>query len=165
MPWTTEPQYSVQRRPILSRVKTQIRVAIWEWLVSGSDISDARGAYHVCDGVQSGNPLHLRVGNTSGTEDGRGEDGHTGDTDPLLHNLEPDDELDATAGVKLAGANAEEHGKVRLGLGGLTFELGDVADVLEFSLGLADIFTSLTTKSSEDVTGLFFAADLDEPTG
>ena len=27
IPWTMEPQYSVQRRPILSKVKTQMRVA------------------------------------------------------------------------------------------------------------------------------------------
>ncbi len=51
-----------------------------------------------------------------------------------------------------------------MGLGGLSFELSDIADILEFGLGLARIFASLTTKSSKDVTGLFLSANLDEPT-
>jgi len=29
MPWPTDPQYSVQRRPMRSRVKTQMRVENW----------------------------------------------------------------------------------------------------------------------------------------
>ena len=66
--------------------------------------------------------------------------------------------------MKLAGANTEEHRDVGLCLGCLTFELSNVADVLKFCLGLANIFTSFTTQSSEDVTGLLLATDLDEPT-
>ena len=66
-----------------------------------------RGTYHVCDGIQSRNPLHLRIGNTSGTENGGSEDSHTSDTDPLLHDLEPDDKLNTAASVKLAGADTE----------------------------------------------------------
>ena len=121
--------------------------------------------YHVSDGIQSGNPLHLCIGNTGGTENGGSEDGDTGDTDPLLHDLKPDDQLDTTASVKLTRADTEEHGGVRLGFGGLAFELSDIADILELGFSLADICTSLATKSSEDVTCLFLAADLDEPTG
>lgn len=108
--------------------------------------------------------MHLCIGNTSGTENGGSEDSHTGDTDPLLHNLEPDDQLNTAAGVKLAGADTEEHRNVRLGLGGLAFELSNVADILEFGLGLADIFTRLTTESSKDVAGLFLSTNLNEPT-
>ena len=67
--------------------------------------------------------------------------------------------------MKLARADTEEHGHVRLAFSGFAFELSDVANVLEFSLGLADIFTSLTTKPSENVAGLFFATNFDEPTG
>ena len=66
--------------------------------------------------------------------------------------------------MKLAGANTEEHSNIRLCLGRLAFELSNVADVLKFCLGLAHIFTSFTTKSSENVTGLLLPADLDEPT-
>lgn len=121
-------------------------------------------AYHVCDGVQSRNPLHLCIGNTSGTENGGSENSHTGNTDPLLHDLEPDDQLNTATSMKLAGADTEKHGKVGLGLGGLAFELGNVADILEFGLCLARIFTGLTTESSENITGLFLSTDLDEPT-
>lgn len=65
--------------------------------------------------------------------------------------------------MKLAGADTEEHSNVRLGLGGLAFELSNIADILEFGLGFAHIFTSLTTESSKDVSGLFLSAHLDEP--
>lgn len=108
--------------------------------------------------------MHLCICNTSGTEDGGSEDSHTGNTDPLLHDLEPDDELNTAASVKLAGADTEEHGKVRLGLGGLAFELSDIANILEFGLGLSDIFASLPTKSSKNITCLFLSTNLDEPT-
>ena len=121
-------------------------------------------AYHVRDGVQSRDPLHLCIGNTSGTENRRSEDSHTGNTDPLLHDLEPNDQLNTTASVKLARADTKEHGNVRLALGGLAFELSDVTDVLEFGLGFAHIFTSLAAESTKDITGLFLATDLDEPT-
>lgn len=67
--------------------------------------------------------------------------------------------------MKLAGTDTEEHGNIRLGLGGLAFELSDVTDILEFGLRLAHIFTSLATESSENVTGLFLSTNLDEPTG
>ena len=123
-----------------------------------------RGTYHVCDGVQPRNPLHLRIGNTSGTENGGSEDSHTGNTDPLLHDLKPDDQLDTTASVKLARADAEKHGNVRLGLGCLAFELSDVADILELGLSFAHIRTSLATESAENVTGFFLSTNLDEPT-
>ena len=122
-----------------------------------------RSIYHVCDGVQSRDPLHLRIGNTSGSENGGSEDSHTSDTDPLLHDLEPNNQLNTTASVKFAGADTEEHCEVRLDFGGLSFELSNVADILEFRLGFAQIFTSLATESSKDVTGLFLSTNLDQP--
>ena len=109
--------------------------------------------------------MHLCIGNTGSTENGGSEDGDTGNTDPLLHDLKPDDQLDTTASVKLTRADTEEHRSVGLGLGGLAFELSDVANILELGFSLANVCTGLATKSSEDVTGLFLAADLDEPTG
>ena len=141
-----------------------MRVAIWRNGQCSERFLFTKRVYHVGDGVQSRNPLHLCIGNTSGTENRGGKDSHTGNTDPLLHDLEPDDQLNTAASVKLARADTEKHGDVRLRLGGLSFELSDVADILEFSLGLAHIFASLTTKSSKDVTGLFLSTDLDEPT-
>ena len=121
-------------------------------------------AHHVSDGIQSRNPLHLAVGNTSGTEDGRSEDGHTSDANPLLHNLKPDNELYTTSSVELARANTEEHSEIRLGFGSLAFELCNVADVLEFRLGSANIFTSLASKAAQNIASLVFAANLNEPT-
>ena len=58
-----------------------------------------KATYHVGNGVQPRDPLHLAVRDTSGTEDGRSEDSHTGDTDPLLHDLKPDNELYTAASV------------------------------------------------------------------
>jgi len=109
--------------------------------------------------------LHLGIGNAGCSEDGWGEDSHTSNTDPLLHDLEPDNELYTTTSVELARADTEKHGNVRLALGGLKFEFSDVTDVLELSFGLANIFTSFTTETSKNVASLFFAANLNEPTG
>ncbi len=109
--------------------------------------------------------MNIRVGDTSGTENSWSEDGDTGNTDPFLHNLEPDDKLYTTTGVKLTRADTEEHGEVRLSGSSLAFELCDVANVLEFGLGFTGVFTSLASKTAEDVTGFFLTASLDEPTG
>ena len=65
--------------------------------------------------------------------------------------------------MKLARAETEKHGNIGLGLGGLAFEFGDVADILKLGLGFANILTRFTTKSSEDVTALFLSTNLDEP--
>ena len=120
--------------------------------------------YHIEDIIETRDPLHFAVADTCDTEDGRRVDGYTSDTDPLLHELKPDDELDTTIGVKLAEANAEEHSEVRLGLGGLPYKLSNVADILEFSFGLASIRTSLATETTENVTSCFLATHLGEPT-
>ena len=70
------------------------------------------GCKHVGDGVETGDPLNLLVADTGGTEDGRGVDGDTSNTNPFLHDLEPDDELDTATGVEFARADTEEHGEV-----------------------------------------------------
>ena len=108
--------------------------------------------------------MDLCVGNTSGTENCGGENSHTSNPDPLLHDLKPDDQLDAAASVQFARADTEKHGNVRLGLSSLSFEFCDIANILELGLGLSDVFTSLATESPEYVTGLFLSPDLDEPT-
>lgn len=120
--------------------------------------------YHVEDIVQTRDPLDFAVAYTCDTEDGRGVDGDTSDTDPLLHDLKPDDKLDATTSVELAGSDTEQHGIVRLRLGGLAFKLSNVANILEFSLGSASVGTGLTTKAAKNVASFFFATDLGEPT-
>lgn len=108
--------------------------------------------------------MNLAVAHTGDTEDGWGVDGNASDTDPLLHDLEPDDKLDTTTSVELAGANTKQHSEVRLRLGSLAFKLGDVADILEFGFGPASVRTSLTTETAEDVASFFFATDFGEPT-
>lgn len=95
----------------------------------------------------------------------RAVDGDTGDTDPFLQNLEPDDELDAAAGVKLAGADAEEHVEVALLVGGLVFEVADGDDVLQLGLGGDAVLALVAAKAAEDKAGFLLAAGLDEPTG
>ena len=105
------------------------------------------------------------MADTSGTEDGRRKDGDTSNTNPFLHDLQPDDKLNAAAGVELARAPAEEHSDIRLTVSRLAFKLGDVADVLEFCLCFAEILTTFATQASEDVASLTFTSHLDEPTG
>ena len=121
--------------------------------------------YHVCNSIQSRDPLHLIIGNTCSAEDGGSENGYTSNTDPLLHDLKPDDELDTTTSVKFTGADTEKHRDVRLALGGFALKFSNIANILELGFGLSNIFTSLTTKTSEDIASLFFAANFDEPTG
>ena len=70
---------------------------------------NVNSTYHVEDIVETSDPLHVLMTDTSNGKDGRAINRHTSDTDPFLHNLEPDDKLDTTTSVKFAGANAEEH--------------------------------------------------------
>ena len=121
--------------------------------------------HHVCDGVETRNPLRVSVGDTSSTENGRSENCDTSDTNPLLHDLKPDDKLHTTAGVKFAGSDTEEHVEIRLPRGRLALKLSDVADILKFSLSSAEILTALASKTSEDVAGFLLPADFDQPTG
>lgn len=58
--------------------------------------------HSVGDGVQARDPLNISVRNSRSTEDFGCIDGDTCDTNPLLHDLEPDDKLDATTGMKLS---------------------------------------------------------------
>ena len=98
--------------------------------------------------------------NAGDCEDGGAVDGDTGDADPLLEDLEPDDELDTAAGMELAGMPAEEHGQVAILGRGLPLQFDNVADVLEFGFGRTVAFAAETT---EDEPCFFFAADFDEP--
>ena len=163
IPWTMEPQYSVQRRPILSKVNTQMRVANCI-LLAQNRMSTYRRTYHIGYGVQAGDPLHLIVRNTRSTEDCWSKNSHTSNTDPFLHDLKPDNKLYAPPSVELARADTKEHGDVRLRFCRLAFELCDVANILEFCFGLAHILAGLTTKATKDITSLIFTPNLNEPT-
>lgn len=119
---------------------------------------------HIGDSIQTRDPLDILVADTGGTEDGWSIDGYTSDTNPLLHDLEPDDKLDTTTNVEFAGTSTGEHRPVGCAAGSLALEFGDVADVLELSFGLAQIFTRLATKTTEDVATFFLTTDFDQPT-
>ena len=108
--------------------------------------------------------MHRRVGNPGSTEDGWSEDGDPGNTDPFLHDLEPDDELDATASVELAGSDTEEHREVRRMAGRLSFKFSNVANILKFGFGFASICACFPSKTAEDVTGFFLTTDFHKPT-
>jgi len=109
--------------------------------------------------------LYRRVGDTGGTEDGGSEDGDTGDPDPFLHNLKPDDQLDATTSMEFTRANTEKHREIGRVASGFAFKLCDVTNILELGLGLSSVCTCLASKAAKDVTSFLFAADLDKPTG
>lgn len=89
-----------------------MRVANYQTISLLNQTSCEGAAYHVCNGVQSRNPLHLCVGYTGSAENGGSENGHTSNTDPLLHDLKPDDQLNTTPSVKLARADTEKHGNI-----------------------------------------------------
>ena len=97
---------------------------------------------------------------TGDCEDVGPVDCDTGDADPFLEDLEPDDELNAATGVELAGLPAEEHGQVATLARGLALQLDDVADVLEFSFGRTVTFAAETTEYE---SGFFLAPDFNKP--
>ncbi len=121
--------------------------------------------YHVSDVVDTADPETIRGADSGNAKDLRAVDGDTCDANPLLQNLEPDDELDAAAGVQLAGADAEEHVDVALLVGGLVLEVADGDDVLELGLGRLAVLALVATQATEDEAGLFLTASLDEPAG
>lgn len=68
---------------------------------------------HVGGGVGSGDPLDVGLADTGSSEDDWGVNGHTSDTNPFLHNLKPDDKLDATTNVEFTRSRTSEHGPLR----------------------------------------------------
>ena len=131
--------------------------------VKGEDADES--GEHIEDIVEARDPLHVIMRDTRYAEDGRSVDGHTGDADPLLHYLQPDDELDPAAGVELAGSDTEEHVDVGVSVGAFALELGGVADILEFGFGFAFVGAGFAAETAEDVARFFFAADFAEPAG
>lgn len=117
-----------------------------------SEHTDESGQ-HVGDGVESRNPGDFFIGDTSCTEDRGGVNCDTSDTNPFLHNLEPDNELDTATGVELAGADTEQHSVVGLTAGSLALQFSDVADILELGLGFAHVLANFTAETSKDVAG------------
>ena len=107
--------------------------------------------------------MNISVSDAGGPEDCWSVDGHSGDANPFLHDLEPNNELDTASGVKLARTDAKEHGEVRAVSCSLSLELSNISNVLELCFGFAQIFAFFTTKATKDVACFFFAANLDKP--
>ena len=103
------------------------------------------------------------MADTSSGEDRWSEDGDTSNTNPFLHDLEPDDKLDTASSVEFPSANAKEHSEVGVAVGSLALEFCNVADVLEFSFGLALVLAILTTETTEDVASFTLTSNLDQP--
>ena len=99
---------------------------------------------------------------TGDGENGGAVNGDTSDTNPLLENLQPDDQLHTATSVELARFPAEEHSQIAGLAGGLALELDDIADILEFCF--CQTVCVLSTESAKDPATLLFTADLDEPT-
>lgn len=81
-------------------------------------------------------------------------------TDPLLQNLQPDDQLHPTCGVQLALFHAEQHCKIALLLRVLALKFDDVLDVTELGFSPAFLFAA---KTLQDEEGLVLATDFGEP--
>ncbi|KAK8915059.1 hypothetical protein VCV18_010602 [Metarhizium anisopliae] len=85
--------------------------------------------------------------------------GDAGNANPLLQNLQPNDELYATASVQLAGSDAEEHMQIALLVGCLFLQITDLC------LGLFALLALAASQTLQDETGLVLATNLDEPAG
>ena len=92
--------------------------------------------YHVCNRIETGDPLHISIADASSTENSRCIDGYSSYADPFLHDLKPNDKLNTSTCVQFTRADAKKHGKVRLGFGCLSLQLGDIADVLKLGFSL-----------------------------
>jgi hypothetical protein len=79
--------------------------------------------------------------------------------------LEPHDQLDASAGVQLPGANTEKHVEVALISEVGAFELTGCNNVLKFSLCLLLVFTGISAQTGKDIATLCFSADFNKPSG
>ena len=95
--------------------------------------------------------MDLAIADASSTEDSGCIDGDTCDSDPLLHDLEPDNELNTASGVEFAGSNAEEHVIIGLRTCRFAFEFNDVANVLEFCFGFSKVGSGLATKAAKNI--------------
>lgn len=126
------------------------------------EYTDQRGE-HVGDVVQTSHPLSVARSNPRQGENVRAVDRDASDTDPLLQDLEPDDELYTTSRVKLALFDAEEHGKVALLLRILSLQLHYVADIFKFGIRPAFLFARVTTQAGENEVGFVFAANFGQP--
>lgn len=90
-------------------------------------------------------------------------DRHSCDADPLLHDLQPDDQLHTTPGVQLSTADAKEHGEVGVGACSLALVYHNVLDILKFCLSSDSIFALAATQTAEDVSRFLISSGFRQP--
>ena len=98
--------------------------------------------------------------------------GDTSNTNPLLENLKPHDQLHTTTNMERSrraasnslGHNIPRHVEVTVQLASLLLQFGDIANILE--LGFSQIIvSSFAAKSAKNVASFIFAPDFNKPTG
>ena len=97
--------------------------------------------------------------------------GDTSNTNPLLENLKPHDQLHTTTNMERSrraasnslGHNIPRHVEITIQLAALLLQFGDIADILELGFGQI-IVSSFATKSAKNIASFVFATDFDEPT-
>ena len=88
---------------------------------------------------------------------------HTCNTNPLLHDLQPDNKLYATASVQFTAADTKQHREICVRPRCLTLMDDAVLDVLELCFGPDSIVSFATTQAAEDVSRFFVSPDFGEP--
>ena len=98
--------------------------------------------------------------------------GHTSNTNPLLENLKPHDQLHTTTNMERSrraasnslGHNIPRHVEITVQLAGLLLQFGDIANILELGFGQI-VVSSFATKPAKNIASFVFAPNLDKPTG
>ena len=89
---------------------------------------------------------------------------HTCNPNPFLHDLQPDDELYAAAGVQLSTSDSEKHREIGVRACRLTLVNYNVLDVLELCFGPDSIISFATSQAAEDVSGFLVSSSFCQPT-
>lgn len=78
---------------------------------------------------------------------------------PFLHDLQPNDELYATASVQFAAADTKQHGKIGVRARRLALMDDAALDVLELCFGPDGIVSFATAQTAEDVSRFFVSSN------
>jgi hypothetical protein len=84
---------------------------------------------------------------------------HTSDTDPLLHDLQPDDQLYATTGVQFTAAYTEQHRIIGVRACRLALVNDTILDILELCFSPDGISSFATAQAAEDVACFFVSSN------
>jgi len=90
-------------------------------------------------------------------------DSHACNANPFLHDLQPNDQLYATASVQFPTTDAEQHRVVSVRARRLTLVDDTVLDILELCFGSDSIVSLVATQALEDVSRLFISSDFCQP--